>query len=211
MAVAISVTQARNPIKLRTIRAVINRCPIGDTPYRASQFWPTAPYSFNHLVGDGEQAVRHGEPERLGSLEIDREFELGRLLDWQLYRLGALQDPVHVPGAAPEQIRQGRAVGHETAGPHVLLFLAGRRCFALKSMISRMCRRIRRSPVVTNAFCCCRNMADIAAWKSSLVRIGTEISCRPSAGTAMISSSRKARFESLFGFHMNATRARPGT
>src|SRR6516162_5469653 len=47
--------------------------------------------------------------------------------------------------------------------------------------------------------------------KSSLVRIGTEISCRPSAGTAMISSSRKARFESLSGFHMNATRARSGT
>src|SRR6516165_5039779 len=38
-------------------------------------------------------------------------------------RRRALQDPVHVPGAAPEQIRQGRAVGHETAGPHVLLFL----------------------------------------------------------------------------------------
>jgi hypothetical protein len=34
MVAAISATQARNPITLRNIRAVINRCPIGGTPYR---------------------------------------------------------------------------------------------------------------------------------------------------------------------------------
>src|SRR6516162_11084708 len=37
MAAIISATQARNPITLRAIRAVINRCPMGDTPYRASR------------------------------------------------------------------------------------------------------------------------------------------------------------------------------
>src|SRR5262245_39622040 len=90
-------------------------------------------------------------------------------------------------------------------------YMAGRRCFAMKLMISRMCRWMRGSPVVINAFGCRCIMAAITASKTSLVRIGREISCRPSAGTAMISSSRKARFESLSGFHMNATRASPGT
>jgi hypothetical protein len=38
----------------------------------------TAP-SFDHLVGDGEQRERHREAERLRSLEIDHDLELGRL------------------------------------------------------------------------------------------------------------------------------------
>src|SRR5262245_38143500 len=72
MAAAISATQARNPITLRTIRAVINRCPIGDTPYRAAPALP-----------DGTLHIRsprwHGQAECLGSLEIDDQPELGRL------------------------------------------------------------------------------------------------------------------------------------
>src|SRR5262245_66263103 len=40
MAAAISATQARNPITLRAIRAVINRCPIVDTPYREAPALP---------------------------------------------------------------------------------------------------------------------------------------------------------------------------
>src|SRR5262249_53008816 len=40
MAAAISATQARNPITLRAIRVVINRCPIVDTPYRAAPALP---------------------------------------------------------------------------------------------------------------------------------------------------------------------------
>src|SRR5262249_18581443 len=46
MAAAISATQARNPITLRAIRAVINRCPIVDTPYRAA---PALPDSALHI------------------------------------------------------------------------------------------------------------------------------------------------------------------
>jgi hypothetical protein len=36
----------------------------------------------DHLVGDGEQHAWDSEAERLGSLEVDRQLELGRLLDW---------------------------------------------------------------------------------------------------------------------------------
>jgi hypothetical protein len=37
--------------------------------------------SFYHLIGTGEEVGRHGEAERLGSLEIDDELELRVLLD----------------------------------------------------------------------------------------------------------------------------------
>ena len=36
----------------------------------------------DHLVGAGEQGIRHGEPERLRGLQIDQQLELGRLLRW---------------------------------------------------------------------------------------------------------------------------------
>src|SRR6266481_6342789 len=39
--------------------------------------------SLDHLVGDREQLVSHVQAERLRGLEIDHEFEAGRLLDWK--------------------------------------------------------------------------------------------------------------------------------
>jgi hypothetical protein len=42
---------------------------------------------FDHLIGAGEQRVRHGEPERPSGGEIDDQIELGRLLDRDVGRL----------------------------------------------------------------------------------------------------------------------------
>jgi hypothetical protein len=42
---------------------------------------PQQKYSlFDHLISAGDQRWRHGQADRLGSLEIDDKLELGRLL-----------------------------------------------------------------------------------------------------------------------------------
>src|SRR3954451_4672187 len=61
----------------------------------AKGFRPKAgisPALFDHLVGAHQHRLRHGEAERRGGLEIDHQIELGRLLDRQVSRLGALED-----------------------------------------------------------------------------------------------------------------------
>src|SRR5262249_30713970 len=61
--------------------------------------------SLDHLVGAGEQALRHLEAERLGCLEIDNQFVVGGILYRQLGRLRALEDAIDVQGGLPVLLR----------------------------------------------------------------------------------------------------------
>jgi hypothetical protein len=38
----------------------------------------------NYLVRGGQQRFRDGKAERFGGLEVNDQFQLGRLLNWQI-------------------------------------------------------------------------------------------------------------------------------
>jgi hypothetical protein len=47
---------------------------------------------FDHLVSLGEQQNWNLKAEGVSGLEIDHQLYLGALLDWEVYRLGALEN-----------------------------------------------------------------------------------------------------------------------
>src|SRR5215831_7517826 len=53
--------------------------------------------------------------ERAGSLEVDEQVKLGRLLDWQVGGLGPLENPSGVDAGLAIGIRQASSVTDETA------------------------------------------------------------------------------------------------
>ena len=56
----------------------------------------------DHLVGEGEQRLRHCQTERLGGFEIDRQLVFGWRLYRQVGRLLTFKDPIGITGRAPE-------------------------------------------------------------------------------------------------------------
>jgi hypothetical protein len=45
---------------------------------------------FGHRAGEREQPIRHAQPQSFRRLEVDHQFELGRLLDRKIRRARAL-------------------------------------------------------------------------------------------------------------------------
>src|SRR5262249_57737378 len=77
-------------------------------------------------VGGGQERRRDGQPERLGGLEVDDQLERGRLLDWQIGGLGALEDFVDIDGGASGLLEEVRYIGHQATLTNVVLVLEHR-------------------------------------------------------------------------------------
>src|SRR6266850_2885258 len=71
-------------------------------PAAVSRAPDTSPY---HLIGAQQDGLQDGDAQRFGGLEVDHKFELGRLLDWQVTRFGAIEDLVHLDCGGPEHAR----------------------------------------------------------------------------------------------------------
>ena len=69
----------------------------------------------DHLIRAQQDRLWDGETERFGGLEIDHQFELGRLLDRQIAWLGTLQDLVDVFGRSAEEVIEARSIGDQRA------------------------------------------------------------------------------------------------
>ena len=74
----------------------------------------------DHLVGAGDQVGRHLEAKRLGGLEVDDQFEFGRLLDGKVGGLGAFEYFGNVADASPIQVSLIGSVRHEATGVYKL-------------------------------------------------------------------------------------------
>src|SRR5436309_15804440 len=82
--------------------------------------------SFDHLVGAGEQRGWRVEAKRLRRLEVDSQFELGRLHDRQVGWLFTFENP-RVGARPPIGIRNTGSVTHQSASHDVLTKTVARR------------------------------------------------------------------------------------
>src|SRR5207249_10581039 len=76
--------------------------------------------SLDDLVGSYQERLGDGQPEGLGDLHVDHEFELRWLLHWEVGRFGALEDLVDIYGSATADLGAPRSVGNQAAGDHVV-------------------------------------------------------------------------------------------
>src|SRR5262245_32918161 len=67
---------------------------------------PSSFTSLDHLVCEGEQLIGNLEAERLGSLEVKHELELGRSHYRQVARFVALQNSAHIIPSLTQSINQ---------------------------------------------------------------------------------------------------------
>src|SRR5438128_337599 len=91
-----------------------------DTIYAAATYNPglrmvilLGVHLLDHLIRLQQHRLRDRQAQRLSGLEVDHQFERGRLLHGQVTGLGTLEDPVDISSRAASQIRETRAVRYQ--------------------------------------------------------------------------------------------------
>ena len=69
--------------------------------------------SLDQLIRPLQERRRDRQAEGFGGLEVDHEVELRGLLDWQVGRLGALQDFVYIDRSTLLHLGNIYSIGHE--------------------------------------------------------------------------------------------------
>src|SRR5262249_8720310 len=77
--------------------------------------WQRKAPLFDHLVGAGEQRLRHRKPHPLRRVEVDHQLIFRRRLHGQVRWLLALEDAVHVPGGKTKLLSTIGTVGYKAA------------------------------------------------------------------------------------------------
>src|SRR5690242_9654423 len=128
------------PCQRKPVLAVSGRRTSTVSPIATSMVWPLSPSStvlgkpilraenkfaprrwlFDDLVGAKQERIGHLESDGFGGLEVDAQIELGRLLDRQVARLGALEDLVDVVSGAAVHVLVAWPERHQPAGLHQL-------------------------------------------------------------------------------------------
>src|SRR5215510_8058315 len=75
--------------------------------------------SLDHLVGAGEQCWGHVDAKRLGGLEVDGQFELGRLQKRQIGCFRALENTGDIDATLIVLIERTGAVAYQAAARRV--------------------------------------------------------------------------------------------
>src|SRR5437867_1784425 len=70
----------------------------------------------DYLIRTKEHCRRDRQPERLGGLKVDHQFELRGLLDGEVGGFGALENPIDEAGRLAVEVQVVDAIGDEAAG-----------------------------------------------------------------------------------------------
>src|SRR5262249_53622492 len=87
----------------------------------------TSPFLFDHLVGATLYRLRHGNAECFGGLEVDIQLEFSRLLDRQVSRLIALENPASIIAGQAVRFRRAPSVAQQTSSHDELPTVIDRR------------------------------------------------------------------------------------
>src|SRR5262245_56238568 len=83
--------------------------------------------SLDDVIGSQQQRRRDGEAECFGSLEVDDELKLGRLLDGEFCRLRAFEDLVNKAGRSVILVKVALSVADQPSDIGIFLHCINRR------------------------------------------------------------------------------------